>query len=187
MLFVVKKIKLFSTLEPAKNWCRLQRGSQNKKKTWVLAHAIRLKGHLKLKNRVLLEQVLSHLTHTMESISWIDIYIMFSVCGLKLSLSSSMCIDCFFTVCKNYEENTGPLQKWKLYHDHFTDKLPSQIQTWWLVKCCREGQLHLKMKSCCPESRFTDLNYLSVLSPFQMKTWKSYCPVFRRIIWNTEK
>lgn len=41
-------------------------------------------GHLKLQECVLLEQILSQLTHTMSIILWIDTYISFQSVGLNL-------------------------------------------------------------------------------------------------------
>lgn len=81
------------------------------RKIWVLVSAIGLKGHLKMKNCVLLEQISSHLTHTMQIMLWINIYITLSVCELKSLSFSSACIACFFTGYKSFEENTEPPPK----------------------------------------------------------------------------
>lgn len=91
----------------------------------MLAHAIRLKGHLKLKKCVPLEQTLSHLTHTMQIILWIDIYIMFSVCGLKSLFKYIASLQYVNTLKKTQD----PLQERKSYHHHFAAKLLSHIQS----------------------------------------------------------
>lgn len=143
-------------------------------------------GHLKLKECVLLEQILSQLTHTMSIILWIDTYIMCSVCELK-SLYSSIGRGCFFAECKCFEENTGLPPKEGILSSSFCSKATVSHMDQMTCKCCWEGQQHLEIESWCSESWLTDLIFF-VYPLFTMfcEDKQDLLSSFRRIIWRTE-